>query len=108
MEDRLTKRLKNGVVQRADIKGDSVILRLAAYEDLGTTSDFAELVKARDDGRIAKCTCGECFYRSSSEYEEEYNEPGETFCTLHDQDRDLNDCCMNGEPKGERRLPNEP
>lgn len=41
--NRLTKRLENGVVKRTDVddnnRGDSVMLRLAAYEDTGLTPD---------------------------------------------------------------------
>ena len=41
--DRLTERKPNGVV-RTDVRGDSVMLRLAAYEDTGLTPEqVAEL-----------------------------------------------------------------
>ena len=37
--DRLTERLSNGVVRRTDLTRDSVMLRLAAYEDTGLTPE---------------------------------------------------------------------
>ena len=44
--NRLTERLPNGVV-RAPVtdenRGDSCMMRLAAYEDLGTAEEFAAL-----------------------------------------------------------------
>lgn len=37
--ERLTARLPNGVVKRTEVYGDSVMLRLAAYEDALTLPD---------------------------------------------------------------------
>jgi len=52
--ERLTRRLENGVVKRVDIddatRGDSVMLRLAAYEDTGLTpEECAELAKKKGE-----------------------------------------------------------
>jgi predicted RNA-binding protein len=35
--ERLTERMANGTVRRTDVMGESVMLRLAAYEDTGLT-----------------------------------------------------------------------
>jgi len=36
------------------------------YRAIGTPEQFAELMKAKVDGRIAECTCGECKRRETS------------------------------------------
>jgi hypothetical protein len=37
--ERLTERMANGTVRRTDVMGESVMLRLAAYEDTGLTPE---------------------------------------------------------------------
>lgn len=46
--DRLTCRLSNGVIKRTDLNGDSVMLRLAAYEDTGMMPDDVAALKAEN------------------------------------------------------------
>jgi len=49
--NRLTKRLENGVVKRTDVddnnRGDSVMLRLAAYEDTGLSPEEVMEIKGK-------------------------------------------------------------
>ena len=46
--DRLTVRLPNGVINRSDVMGESVMRRLAAYEDTGKMPDEVESLKAEN------------------------------------------------------------
>ena len=73
MAERLTKRTKEGYPYLANVKDDEQEVdckskntaqrimdsweRLAAYEDLGTVEELAELVKAKQDGRCMVLPC---------------------------------------------------
>lgn len=77
--ERLTERMANGTVRRTDVMGESVMLRLAAYEDTGLTPEeittlqelhdfynskdclasrrLVELALADKDGRLVVLPC---------------------------------------------------
>lgn len=56
--ERLTERMANGTVRRTDVMGESVMLRLAAYEDTGLTPEETEdIAKAKADGRCVVLPC---------------------------------------------------
>lgn len=46
--DRLTIRMPNGVIKRNEVMGDSVMARLAAYEDTGLAPREVESLKAEN------------------------------------------------------------
>ena len=49
--ERLTERLPNGVV-RSDLHGDTVMLRLAAYEDTGLEPSEVAALRARCEAAV--------------------------------------------------------
>lgn len=57
-EDRLTERLTNGVIRRSavtdDNRGESIISRLAQYEDIGTVEELSAL-KAENAALLGIC-----------------------------------------------------
>jgi len=97
MSDRLTKRIENAVVPnghgiQTDI--EQILLdQLAAYEDIGTPEQFAKLMKAKAEGRIAECTCGECEY---FEPEDRVFDSCDGFCILEKYAKHNKEYCRDG------------
>ena len=52
--DRLTVRLPNGVINRSDVMWESVLRRLAVYEDTGKMPDEVESLKAENASLCAE------------------------------------------------------